>query len=39
MDVDHNFTISGVGTKCNSISEFYSILTNEGRLYLQPKRD
>ena len=39
MDVDRNFTITDFGIKCNSISEFNSILTNEGRLYLQPKRD
>ena len=39
MDVDHNFAISDFGIKCNGISEFYFILTNEGRLYLQPKRE
>ena len=39
MDVERNFTITDFGIKCNSISEFYSILTNEGRLYLQPKRN
>ena len=39
MDVDRNFTISDVGTKCKSKSEFYSVLTTKGRLYLPPKRD
>ena len=39
MDVDNNFTISDVGTKCKSKSEFYNVLTTERRLYLPPKWD
>ena len=38
INVDNNFTISDVGTKCKCKSEFYTILTTEGGLYLPPKR-
>ena len=39
MDIDNQFTISDVSIKCKSKSEFYTVLTTEGGLYLPPKRD
>ena len=30
MDIDNQFTISDVGTKCKSKLKFYTVLTTEG---------